>query len=178
MVDLNTPTALVFDLDGALIDSAAEIRGVGSKVFNEKGLKPSSVAVVCGAIGNGVGVLVSRLLQSQGQEPSGPLRAELVAEFVRIYEEALDLTKLYPGVAEVLSGLANAGHPMGIRTNKPAGPACAVLRHSGLSDFLFRVALVTRQPSCAQARPGTASGRCVCFRHRSGDLCRRQRGRR
>jgi phosphoglycolate phosphatase len=110
-------------------------------------------ATVRGAIGNGVGVLVSRLLQSQGQEPAGPLHAELVAKFVKIYEEAFDLTTLYPGVAEALADLADAGHPMGICTNKPEGPARAVLRHFGL-DGHFQViiggdSLTTRKPDPA-----------------------------
>jgi phosphoglycolate phosphatase len=135
---LADPVALVFDLDGTLIDSAPEIHGVANKVFTDKGLQPFSFSIVRGAIGNGVGVLVSRLLQSQGQSASGDLHAELVACFVKIYEEAFDLTSLYPGVAEALSDLHSAGHPMGICTNKPEGPARAVLRHFEL-DHHFQV---------------------------------------
>lgn len=147
------PLALVFDLDGTLIDSAPEINAVANKVFSDKGLQPFSFPVVRGAIGNGVGVLVSRLLTSQGQEPSGPLHAELVQRFVKIYEESFDLTSLYPGVAEALDALSDAGHPMGICTNKPEGPARAVLRHFGL-DRHFRLviggdSLSTRKPDPA-----------------------------
>lgn len=153
MAERAPPVALVFDLDGTLIDSAPEIHSVANKVFTDKGLKPFPFAVVRGAIGNGVGVLVSRLLQSQGQEASGPLHTELVARFVKIYEEAFDLTTLYPGVAEALAGFAQAGHPLGICTNKPEGPARAVLRHFGL-DRLFPVviggdSLPTRKPDPA-----------------------------
>jgi phosphoglycolate phosphatase len=121
--------------------------------FLRQGLQAFPFATVRGAIGNGVGVLVSRLLQSQGQEPAGPLHVELVARFVKIYEEAFDLTTLYPGVAEALAELADAGHPMGICTNKPEGPARAVLRHFGL-DGHFQVviggdSLPTRKPDPA-----------------------------
>jgi phosphoglycolate phosphatase len=144
---------VVFDLDGTLVDSAPEIHAVANKVFTDKGLQPFPFAVVRGAIGNGVGVLVSRLLQSQGHEPSGPLHAELVARFVKIYEEAFDLTTVYPGVASALADLAAAGHPMGICTNKPEGPARAVLRHFGLQHH-FQViiggdSLPTRKPDPA-----------------------------
>jgi phosphoglycolate phosphatase len=153
---LADPIALVFDLDGTLIDSAPEIHAVANRVFTDIGLQPFPFAVVRGAIGNGVGVLVSRLLQSQGQEPSGQLHADLVAQFVEIYEEAFDLTTLYPGVSEALTDLAKAGHPMGICTNKPEGPARAVLRHFGL-DTHFRVviggdSLPTRKPDPAPLR--------------------------
>ena len=82
-----------------------------------------------------------------------PLHAELVQRFVKIYEEAFDLTSLYPGVAEALDALSGAGHPMGICTNKPEGPARAVLRHFGL-DRHFRLviggdSLPTRKPDPA-----------------------------
>ena len=56
----------------------------------------------------------------------------MVAAFVKIYEEAVDLTVLYPGVADMLTRLAEAGHPMAICTNKPEGPTRAVLRHFGI----------------------------------------------
>lgn len=145
--------ALVFDLDGTLIDSAPEIHAVANKVFAAKGLQPMAFDAVRNAIGNGVGVLVSRLLQAQGHEGSGSLHDDLVSDFVKIYEEAFDLTTLYPGVAEVLAELSGVGHPMAVCTNKPEGPARAVLRHFGL-DAHFPVviggdSLPTRKPDPA-----------------------------
>jgi phosphoglycolate phosphatase len=150
---LGETIALVFDLDGTLIDSAPEIHAVANRVFSSKGLQPFSFEVVRNAIGNGVGVLVSRLMLSQGLDGSGPLQAELASDFVKIYEEAFDLTSLYPGVTEALTHLVQAGHPMGVCTNKPEGPARAVLRHFGL-DTLFQVviggdSLATRKPDTA-----------------------------
>jgi phosphoglycolate phosphatase len=150
---LADPVALVFDLDGTLIDSAPEIHAVANRVFASKGMQPFSFDVVRNAIGNGVGVLVSRLLQLQDQDGSGPLQAELVSDFVKIYEEAFDLTTLYPGVTETLASLSLAGHPMGICTNKPEGPARAVLRHFGLDRHFSVViggdSLPTRKPDPA-----------------------------
>jgi phosphoglycolate phosphatase len=150
---LADPVALVFDLDGTLIDSAPEIHAVANKVFQDKGLQPFPFATVREAIGNGVGVLVGRLLQAQGLEPAGSLHAGMVADFIRIYEEAFDLTSLYPGVAEALGTLGGMGCPMAVCTNKPEGPARAVLRHFDL-DRHFRVviggdSLPTRKPDPA-----------------------------
>lgn len=157
--------ALIFDLDGTLIDSAPEIHAVANRVFTDKGLQPFAFEVVRGAIGNGVGVLVSRLLQAQGEAPTGALQADLAARFVKIYEESFDLTTLYPGVARALSDLGNAGHRLGICTNKPEGPARAVLRHFRL-DGMFQVViggdtLPTRKPDPAPllaALQGLADG--------------------
>lgn len=145
--------AIVFDLDGTLIDSAPDIHAAANKVFSSKGLEPFPFDVVRGFIGNGVGVLVSRLLQSQGLDGAGALHGELVESFVKLYEEAFDLTKLYPGVPEALDALAARGHRLGICTNKPLVPARAALRHFGL-DRHMRV--VIGGDSLAQRKPNPA----------------------
>jgi phosphoglycolate phosphatase len=126
------PLALVFDLDGTLIHSAPDIHAAANKVFQANGLQPFPYATVKAAIGNGVGVLVSRLLTEQGLPGEGPRHAAMVRDFIALYEDAHGLTTLYPGVTEALEALAGAGHPMAICTNKPEGPARAVLRHFGL----------------------------------------------
>ena len=134
------PLNLVFDLDGTLIDSAPQIHAAANIVFGAKGLPAFSKETVRGFIGNGVGVLVSRLMAAQGLKDNTALHGELEENFIKIYEEAFDLTSLYPGVAEALNSLAAAGHPMGICTNKPEGPARAVLRHFDL-DRHFKVVI-------------------------------------
>ena len=50
------------------------------------------------------------------------------------YETSVTLTKVYPGVPEALSRLTSDGCALGLCTNKPHGPARAVLQHLGLSD--------------------------------------------
>lgn len=155
------PVALVFDLDGTLIDSAPDIHAAANKVFGAKGLAPFPHDVVRGFIGNGVGVLVSRLLASRGLEDSGSLHREMVADFINIYEEAFDLTSLYPGATEALTDLHAKGHPLAICTNKPEGPARAALRHFGLAP-LFPVviggdSLPDRKPHPAPLRVAIAA---------------------
>lgn len=130
--------ALAFDLDGTLIDSAPDIHATANKVFQAKGLAPFPFDFVRGFIGNGVGVLVTRLLTSRGLDGAGALHAEMVRDFVNTYEEVFDLTKLYPDVAETLTELRQTGHRLAICTNKPERPARAALRHFGI-DTLFSV---------------------------------------
>jgi phosphoglycolate phosphatase len=150
---LTDPLNLVFDLDGTLIDSAPQIHAAANMVFQAKGLQPFSQATVRGFIGNGVGVLVSRLMTHQGLGEDPALQAALVAEFVSIYEEAFDLTKLYSGVFTALSDLEKAGHRLAICTNKPVGPTRAVLRHFGLTD---RFPVVIGGDSLPQRKPDPA----------------------
>lgn len=152
--------SLVFDLDGTLIDSAPQIHAAANSVFRAKGLPDFSPATVRGFIGNGVGVLVSRLMAHQGLAEDAGLHAELVGSFIRIYEEAFDLTTLYPDVEGMLAALSSQGHGLGICTNKPEGPTRAVLRHFGLAH-LFPVVvggdtLPQRKPNPAPLRAALA----------------------
>ncbi len=125
-------TGVIFDLDGTLIDSAPDIHATAQKVLSAEGLAAMEFATIKGFIGAGVGMLVQRILLAQGLDGSGAQHQRMVAAFLKIYEEAVDLTVLYPGVAQMLTRLAQAGHPMAICTNKPEGPTRAVLRHFGL----------------------------------------------
>jgi phosphoglycolate phosphatase len=145
--------ALIFDLDGTLLDSAPDIHATANRIFADKGLEPFSLAEVRGFIGNGVGVLVSRLLACRGMEGKADLHADLVADFIKYYEETFDLTKLYPGAAEALTDLRARGHRLAICTNKPEGPARAALRHFGLAP-LFPV--VVGGDSLPQRKPDPA----------------------
>lgn len=158
---MDKPLAIVFDLDGTLIDSAPDIHAAANKVFLAKGLQPFPFGVVRDFIGNGVGVLVSRLLRSQGLDSEGPLHADLVESFVKLYEEAFDLTSLYPGVIEALEALSAQGHRMGICTNKPTVPARAALRHFGLDRYMQAViggdSLAQRKPDPAPLRAALAA---------------------
>lgn len=160
-MDNPSPVALVFDLDGTLIDSAPDIHATANKVLVPRGFAPVPFEVVRSFIGNGVGVLVSRLLRHHGQEGDGPLQAAIVAEFIQIYEDAFDLTRLYPGVNQALAALDDAGHPMGICTNKPEGPARAALRHFGLDRYMQVViggdSLSTRKPHPAPLQAAVAA---------------------
>ncbi len=133
------PLNLVFDLDGTLIDSAPQIHAAANIVFGNKGFPPFSREIVRGFVGDGLGVLVSRSMAHLGIEPDASLQSELMDGFISIYEQAFDLTTLYPGVSTALADLFAAGHRLAICTNKPLGPTRAVLRHFGLSPLFSAV---------------------------------------
>ncbi len=125
-------TAIIFDLDGTLIDSAPDIHAASNRVLAEEGFPPLTLPEVRSFIGKGVPHLVERLLQASGEDPAGPRHAGMVASFTAGYEDAVGLTTCYPGVEAALDDLLAQGFVLGVCTNKPLRPTQAVLRHLGL----------------------------------------------
>jgi phosphoglycolate phosphatase len=145
--------SVIFDLDGTLIDSVADIHAAVNRLLAEQGLAPLSRAVVQGFVGNGVPVLMERLLRAVGLPEGTAQQAGLTARFLEIYETAHDLTTVYPGVEAALELLLRDGHPLGLCTNKPLGPTRAVLRRLGLERFF---AVIVAGDSLAERKPHPA----------------------
>lgn len=129
------PVAVIFDLDGTLIDSAPEIHAAANAVMLAQGMPPLPFAQVKSFIGNGVGILLVRCLVAQGHDGAGPLHAPMMAAFLDNYETQFSRTTLYPGVQDMLQTLAQRGHPLAICTNKPERPTRAILTHFNLLHY-------------------------------------------
>ena len=119
--------SLIFDLDGTLIDSAADIHVAVNTVMRHEGLPDLSATQVRSFVGNGAEVLLERCLRANGQPGTGPQHTRLYRYFIEVYETAHDLTTVYPGVIAALDALS--AHPLGICTNKPYSPTISVLAH-------------------------------------------------
>jgi phosphoglycolate phosphatase len=132
-------TAVIFDLDGTLIDSAADIAANANTVLEELRLAPLPAAQIAGFVGKGVPNLVQRVLEASGMVADGPLFAPMMQRFNHHYETAFEHTVLYPGVSKALVQLAEMGCALGICTNKPIAPTHAVLRHLGLARHFAAV---------------------------------------
>lgn len=126
--------AIVFDLDGTLIHSAPSIHVAANRLLAAEGLSQLTFAQLQGFIGHGVGVLIERIMAAAGLPANPATHAKLQADFMQLYETAVDETVLYPGVADALTALQEDGWSMAICTNKPMGPTRFVLNHFGLLE--------------------------------------------
>jgi phosphoglycolate phosphatase len=148
--------AVVFDLDGTLIDSAPDIHRVAVQVLAEEGLGPLAPELVRGFIGNGLPALVARLCAAHGLLPDPAREARMAARFEDLYLDAHGLTRPYPGAPEALAALERAGHVLGLCTNKPEAPARAALAAFGLAGHFRAVTggdtLPARKPDPAPLR--------------------------
>lgn len=134
------PTAIVWDLDGTLVDSAPDLAMALNTVLDKRGFFTLPLDEVRKMIGNGVPKLVERGFNAVGIRPEPAQLEELIAMFVKEYRKcATDNTRPYPGVAEVLRELHDMNIPMGVCTNKPEGFTRQILEGLDLSGFFSSV---------------------------------------
>ncbi len=131
--------AVIFDLDGTLIDSAPDIQSMASEILESRSLRGLSLDEARSFIGEGAAVFVSRMMKARSIDETPQSHATLLEEFVAQYEFAVDKAVFYPGAHNALMVLKGAGHRLGLCTNKPELPARAVLRHMGMEPIFDAV---------------------------------------
>jgi phosphoglycolate phosphatase len=142
---------IVFDLDGTLIDSAPDLHRVANALLAEEGAAPVTLEDARGFIGHGAPTFIKRMRAARNLPDSAHDR--LLAEFVRRYDAAVELTVTYPGAVEAIDALAAEGHAIGLCTNKPYRPCISVLDHLGLTA---RFAAITGGDSMPERKPDPA----------------------
>jgi len=127
--------ALIFDLDGTLIDSRRDLIGSVSATLREMGREELHEDTLSGYIGHGALQLVGRALGSGATEDECQRALKF---FLAYYEDhKLDSTCAYPGVPEALEHLA--AFPMAILTNKPVRVSMRILKELGLAKYFRTV---------------------------------------
>ena len=133
--------AVLFDLDGTLVDSAPDLTFAANKMLSALGYPPVNCSQVKGWVGDGVGSLVRRMLTTiLGDVPAESLIEQSYVLFQRYYAESVyqDST-LYPGVHETLQTLKSSGLALACVTNKPSRFTKLLLEKSGLTGFFGAV---------------------------------------
>jgi N-acetyl-D-muramate 6-phosphate phosphatase len=122
--------AILFDLDGTLIDSAPDLAGAGNDMRLARGLAPHPLAHFRPMVGSGARGMVGRAL---GVGPEDAAFAALRDEFLQRYEARMTReTRVFDGMAAVLAQIEVWGLPWGIVTNKVTRFAEPLVRALGL----------------------------------------------
>ena len=129
--------AVLFDLDGTLVDSAPDLAAAVDCMLEGAGFPPCGVAPVRDWIGKGIEKLVERALRAA--LGGAPVPAELQARGLALFSAAYEQTSgrhgtVYPGVAEALSELSSRGVPLACVTNKAHRFTVPLLESIGLAS--------------------------------------------
>lgn len=109
--------AILWDLDGTLLDTLQDLADGVNHVLRGCGLPERSVEQVRRFVGNGARKLMEKALPGS---PDDPPVEEALAAFQRFYSvNCRNKTKPYGGITDALEELTRQGYPMAIVSNKP-----------------------------------------------------------
>ena len=144
------PDAIVFDLDGTLIDSRRDITTAINRMRAEEGLPPLALEAVVTMVGEGARLLVERAL-GPGFSPEAVDKA--LGRYLGFYDEVcLDATRPYPGIESMLAALSRR-YPLALLSNKGEAFSRKILDALGLTRYFREIlggdSLPTRKPDPA-----------------------------
>jgi phosphoglycolate phosphatase len=146
--------AVLFDLDGTLIDTADDITVILNRALAEQHLGSLPPNQVRELIGRGIPTLIARAVERLGRVTDAASQALLLERFYfhhdRLYRLDERRASLYPDVAEVLDRLHGLGLKLAVVTNKKRDFAVDLLARSGLSAWIH---VVLGGDSCARGKP-------------------------
>ena len=172
--------AVVFDLDGTLVDTAPDLTAHLNEMLAGLGRPALDLDEIRPMIGDGARALLKRGLEASGGLPAGADLDTLFLEFLARYTaQPVRYGAVYDGVVEVLDALQPAGVKLGVCTNKAQAPSDRVLAELGLRPYFPVViggdALTVRKPDPGHLRAvverlGIAPERSVMIGDSENDL--------
>lgn len=163
-----SPPALLFDLDGTLVDTAPDLAAATDHVLEAFGRPPIGLAQVRQMVGDGALALIRRGFDASGPPADEPTLAAGHRLLLAYYgNHVADTSRPFPGVVATLERLRTAGHMMAVCTNKPHRLSVMLLEQLGLLSFFGAVvggdSLAVRKPD-----PGHITGTLAALNHPAG----------
>ena len=146
--------AVLFDLDGTLLDTAGDIHVALNRTLAESRWEPVSEGDVRRMIGRGAPTLIERAAAAQDRAPDEATQTAMVERFFHHYgslqENEEFAARPYPGVSAALEVLHGAGLRTAIVTNKQERFASGLLQRLHLRQWID---LVVGGDSCERRKP-------------------------
>ena len=109
---------VIFDLDGSLLNTIADLGNAANHTLAELGLPQHSLDEYRLMVGNGMRKLIMRALPDDKAQDDAFVDDTLAA-FLKYYADHIDLyTKPYPGIPELINTLSTEGYKLAVASNK------------------------------------------------------------
>lgn len=125
-------TAVIFDLDGTLVDAFSDIAEAVNVPLRARGIAPHSMETIKRMVGDGAGKLLDRAAPMLPPEDQAAFRKEMLEYY---YAHPADQAFVYEGIFPLLESLRAAGVPMGILTNKPHPMTVKTCEQMALTEY-------------------------------------------
>jgi phosphoglycolate phosphatase len=146
--------AVLFDLDGTLLDTVQDIALALNRTLREYGARSLAEGEVRCMIGRGSPILIERALAAQDRAIDAATQAAMVERFFHHYgaleEMNEDSAQPFAGASELLRTLHGAGLRTAVVTNKQHRFAAALLQRLGLSACID---IVVGGDTCTRRKP-------------------------
>lgn len=142
--------AVLFDLDGTLVDTAPDMVRVLGRILDEESRGPIDYAVARSHVSNGSAGLIRLAFPDADEDAHERLRLR----YLDLYEEAVCVhSALFPGLGNLLDRLDAAGRPWGVVTNKPGRMTRPLMTALGIAS---RAACMISGDTIPQRKPDPA----------------------
>ncbi|MET3854996.1 HAD family hydrolase [Rhizobium sp. OAE497] len=135
-----TPALVVFDLDGTLLDTHADLIDSLNHTIASIGLAPVSYDDLTHLVGHGAKVMIERACKLHGhpltEDESGPLLQRFIAHYSSTMPGH---TKPYPGLITAMDNLKANGFTLAVCTNKLESLACTLIDALGLTHYFAAI---------------------------------------
>ncbi len=143
--------AILFDLDGTLIDTAPDLAASMNFVLQQNGRREIPAADVRNMVGRGARVLMERGMAATGKPATEPEIDQLFDQFLDHYlDHIADFSVVFPSVEKTLKDLRAAGAILAVCTNKPESASIKLLKEFALDGYFSAIvggdSLAVRKP--------------------------------
>jgi phosphoglycolate phosphatase len=144
---MNAPRLAIFDCDGTLVDSQANICMAMEHAFEEAGMAPPPRPAIRRTVGLSLVEIMRNLLPDAGEEQHREMAERYRTSYLTLRSNGLEHEPLYDGMAAVLSELDENGWLLGVATGKSDRGLERCLDHHGIKGLFVTLQTADRHPS-------------------------------
>jgi phosphoglycolate phosphatase len=132
--------ALLFDLDGTLIDSAGDLQTATNAILDQEGFAPLNRAAIETCLGDGLRLLLIKAFKLAGEDLDNDDLSQLMPDFMKIYAAIEPQPScVYPGVLDFLKAQQARGVKLGLCTNKYESATLRILKTLDLEKYFSAI---------------------------------------